>query len=42
LFEPTILTEVTAEMLISREETFAPVAALYRSETEDEVNRMET
>lgn len=39
-FEPTILTEVTAEMLISREETFAPVAALYKFETEDEVIRM--
>jgi succinate-semialdehyde dehydrogenase / glutarate-semialdehyde dehydrogenase len=39
-FEPTILTEMKPEMLISREETFAPVAALYRFETEEEVIRM--
>jgi succinate-semialdehyde dehydrogenase / glutarate-semialdehyde dehydrogenase len=38
--EPTILTEVTSEMLVSREETFAPVAALYRFETEDEAIRL--
>jgi succinate-semialdehyde dehydrogenase len=35
-FEPTILKSMTKEMLVSREETFAPVAALYRFETEDE------
>jgi succinate-semialdehyde dehydrogenase / glutarate-semialdehyde dehydrogenase len=38
--EPTILTGMKPEMLISREETFAPVAALYRFETEEEVIKM--
>lgn len=36
-FEPTVLTEVTQEMLIAREETFGPVAALFRFHSEDEV-----
>ncbi|GLA60920.1 hypothetical protein AtubIFM54640_001422 [Aspergillus tubingensis] len=35
-FQPTILTGMTKEMLVSREETFAPVAALYAFDTEDE------
>lgn len=35
-FEPTIITDMKPEMLISREETFAPIAALYRFDTEDE------
>ncbi|PGH03642.1 hypothetical protein AJ80_08663 [Polytolypa hystricis UAMH7299] len=35
-FEPTIITDMTPDMLISREETFAPIAALYRFETEEE------
>lgn len=35
-FEPTILTGMTQEMLISREESFAPVLALYKFETEEE------
>ncbi|KAI1918966.1 hypothetical protein LOZ12_004455 [Ophidiomyces ophidiicola] len=35
-FEPTIITDMTQEMLISREETFAPVAAVYKFETEEE------
>ncbi|KAK1144803.1 hypothetical protein N8T08_004815 [Aspergillus melleus] len=35
-FAPTILTGMTREMLVSREESFAPVAALYRFETEAE------
>ncbi|KAK2805612.1 hypothetical protein FQN50_006127 [Emmonsiellopsis sp. PD_5] len=35
-FEPTIITDMSREMLISREETFAPIAALYRFETEEE------
>ncbi|KAF9889852.1 hypothetical protein FE257_006942 [Aspergillus nanangensis] len=39
-FEPTILTNMTAEMLVSREETFAPIAALYKFETEDEAVRL--
>jgi len=33
-FEPTILTEVTPAMLIAREETFGPVAPLFRFKTE--------
>jgi succinate-semialdehyde dehydrogenase / glutarate-semialdehyde dehydrogenase len=33
-FEPTILTEVTPNMLVAREETFGPVAPLFRFETE--------
>jgi len=39
-FEPTILTEVTAEMAIAREETFGPVAPLFRFETEAQAVRM--
>jgi succinate-semialdehyde dehydrogenase/glutarate-semialdehyde dehydrogenase len=35
-FEPTILTGVTAEMAIAREETFGPVAPLLRFATEAE------
>lgn len=35
-FEPTILSGMTEEMQISQEESFAPIAALYRFETEDE------
>ena len=36
-FEPTILTEVTPAMKVSREETFGPVAPLYRFKTDQEV-----
>lgn len=36
-FEPTILRDATQSMLISREETFAPVLAVYRFTTEEEV-----
>ena len=32
-FEPTVLTGVTPEMEIAREETFGPVAPLFRFET---------
>lgn len=39
-FEPTILTNMTEEMLVSREETFAPIAALYKFETEDEAVKL--
>ena len=35
-FEPTILLDVTPEMLISREETFGPVAPLFVFDTDDE------
>jgi succinate-semialdehyde dehydrogenase/glutarate-semialdehyde dehydrogenase len=33
-FEPTILTEVTPQMAVAREETFGPVAPLFRFRTE--------
>jgi succinate-semialdehyde dehydrogenase/glutarate-semialdehyde dehydrogenase len=33
-FEPTILTDVTPKMLLAREETFGPVAPLFKFETE--------
>ena len=39
-YEPTILTEVTAEMKVSREETFGPVAPLYRFKTDDEAVKL--
>ena len=35
-FEPTILTDVTPAMLIAREETFGPVAPLFRFKTDAE------
>ena len=35
-FQPTVLTGVTTRMLISREETFGPVAPLYRFKDEAE------
>lgn len=36
-YEPTILGDMKQSMLISREETFAPVLGVYRFKTEDEV-----
>ncbi len=35
-FEPTVLTEVTSDMTIAQEETFGPVAPLFRFRDEDE------
>jgi succinate-semialdehyde dehydrogenase/glutarate-semialdehyde dehydrogenase len=35
-FEPTVLTGVTGSMLIAREETFGPVAPLFRFRAEEE------
>ncbi len=35
-FEPTVLADATPEMLIAREETFGPVAPLFRFRTEKE------
>ena len=36
-FEPTIITGVTQGMKVAQEETFGPLAPLFRFETEDEV-----
>ncbi|PCD77897.1 NAD-dependent succinate-semialdehyde dehydrogenase [Pseudothioclava arenosa] len=36
-FEPTVLTGVTQDMKVSTEETFGPVAPLFKFDTEDEV-----
>jgi succinate-semialdehyde dehydrogenase/glutarate-semialdehyde dehydrogenase len=35
-FEPTVLANATSEMLCAREETFGPVAPVFRFKTEDE------
>jgi succinate-semialdehyde dehydrogenase / glutarate-semialdehyde dehydrogenase len=35
-YEPTILADVTGDMLVAREETFGPVVAVYRVEDDDE------
>ncbi|HEY6821971.1 MAG TPA: NAD-dependent succinate-semialdehyde dehydrogenase [Burkholderiales bacterium] len=39
-FQPTVLTNVTPEMIVSYEETFGPVAPLIRFKTEDEAVRL--
>jgi succinate-semialdehyde dehydrogenase / glutarate-semialdehyde dehydrogenase len=39
-FTPSVLTGVTAEMRMTREETFGPVAAIARFDTEDEAIRI--
>jgi succinate-semialdehyde dehydrogenase/glutarate-semialdehyde dehydrogenase len=39
-FQPTIVTNVTSDMLMAREETFGPVAPLFRFETEADAVRM--
>jgi succinate-semialdehyde dehydrogenase/glutarate-semialdehyde dehydrogenase len=36
-WEPTVITGVTAEMAVAREETFGPLAPLFRFDTEAEV-----
>ena len=39
-FQPTVLTHVTPQMKLAREETFGPVAPLFRFESEAEAVRM--
>ncbi|WP_424969607.1 NAD-dependent succinate-semialdehyde dehydrogenase [Dinoroseobacter sp. S76] len=39
-FTPTVVTGVTQEMKVAQEETFGPVAPLFRFETDDEVIAM--
>jgi succinate-semialdehyde dehydrogenase/glutarate-semialdehyde dehydrogenase len=39
-FEPTIITQVTAEMLVAREETFGPVAPVFAFKDEKQAIRM--
>ncbi len=39
-FEPTVLSGMTREMQIFSEETFGPIAALYKFDTEEDVIRM--
>ena len=39
-FEPTILADVTPAMAVAKEETFGPVAPLFRFKTEDEAIKM--
>jgi len=39
-FEPTILVDVTQDMRVAREETFGPVAPLFRFRTEEEAVEM--
>ncbi|MCO8115082.1 MULTISPECIES: NAD-dependent succinate-semialdehyde dehydrogenase [Acinetobacter] len=39
-FEPTLLTEVTQQMRIAKEETFGPLAPLFRFKTEEEAIQM--
>jgi succinate-semialdehyde dehydrogenase/glutarate-semialdehyde dehydrogenase len=36
-FQPTVLADASAEMALAREETFGPLASVFRFETEDEV-----
>jgi len=39
-FQPTILTDVNSTMLVAREETFGPVAPLFRFKSEEEALRL--
>jgi succinate-semialdehyde dehydrogenase/glutarate-semialdehyde dehydrogenase len=39
-FQPTVLTEVTQEMKVAKEETFGPLAPLFRFQTEDQAIAM--
>jgi len=39
-FEPTLIRDVTPDMAVAREETFGPVAPLFRFKTEEEAIAM--
>lgn len=39
-FEPTVLTNVTSDMKVAKEETFGPLAPLFRFKTEEEAIQM--
>ena len=39
-YEPTIVTGVTQDMMVAQDETFGPLAPLFKFETEDEVIEM--
>lgn len=39
-YQPTVLTDVTSEMRVAQEETFGPVAPLFRFESEEQVIEM--
>ena len=39
-FQPTVLTDVTPDMVVAREETFGPISPLFRFETEEEAIAM--
>ncbi|MCP4329133.1 MAG: NADP-dependent succinate-semialdehyde dehydrogenase [Alphaproteobacteria bacterium] len=39
-FQPTVLADVTTDMAVAREETFGPLAPLFRFNTEDEAIHM--
>jgi succinate-semialdehyde dehydrogenase/glutarate-semialdehyde dehydrogenase len=39
-YEPTVLTNVSSNMILAREETFGPVAPLFRVETDEEAVRL--
>jgi succinate-semialdehyde dehydrogenase/glutarate-semialdehyde dehydrogenase len=39
-FQPTVLTDVTHQMIICQEETFGPIAPLIRFETEEDAIKM--
>ena len=39
-FQPTVLSGVTTDMKVTREETFGPVAPLFRFKTEEEAIKM--
>jgi len=39
-FQPTIIADVTSDMMVAREETFGPLAPLFRFKTDEEAVRM--